>query len=62
MLILWLHSGRSWLWDQEVFPRDKHSVGVIAKVYNLLNMVTVLIVMPVVAVLLLLTGNVSPLK
>ena len=61
MLILWLAQWAIMALGPGGFPRDKHSVGVIAKVYNVLNMVTVLIVMPVVAVLLL-TGYVIPLE
>jgi len=61
MLLLWLAQWTVMVLGPGGLPREKHPVGVIAKVYNALNMLTVLILMPLVAVLFL-TGYVSPLE
>lgn len=61
MLLLWLAQWAVMALGPGGFPRGSHPEGVIAKVYNALNMLTVLILMPAVAVLFV-AGYLSPLK
>jgi len=61
MLLLWLAQWAVMALGPGGFPREKRPEGVIAKVYNALNMLTVLLLMPLVAALFL-TGYVAPLQ
>lgn len=61
MLVLWLAQWAIMALGPGGFPREKNAEGLIAKVYNVLNMATVVIVMLLVAILFL-TGYVGPLE
>jgi len=61
MLVLWLAQWAIMALGPGGFPREKDAEGLIAKTYNVLNMVSVLIVMLLVAILFL-TGYVAPLE